>query len=107
MKNESSQKKTRPVFTRFFLCPNCLIQVPELESATFERDETCRRSTVSSCTTIAPEDVRERMRKQLQQKKHREMYKKSMIAKGESSATNRSRRDNRDIVKQYAGWEEF
>ncbi|XP_022689541.1 serine/threonine-protein kinase RIO2-like [Varroa jacobsoni] len=84
-------------------------KVPELLQANsaVKKDDICQRSVVSSCTTIAPEDVRERMKKQIQRRKQREMYKKSLIAKGESSATNRLRRDNRDIVKQYAGWEEF
>ncbi|OQR71655.1 serine/threonine-protein kinase RIO2-like [Tropilaelaps mercedesae] len=83
--------------------------VPDLVAAppNSHKYEICRRSLVSSCTTIAPEDVRERVRKQLQQKKNRESYKKLLIAKGENSATNRSRRDNQDILKQYAGWEEF
>lgn len=64
------------------------------------------QSVATSCT-IDPEDIRARTKKQLQQKKHRDAYKKSLVVKGETSAVTRSRRDNRDVVKQYAGWEEF
>ncbi|XP_003738175.1 serine/threonine-protein kinase RIO2 [Galendromus occidentalis] len=64
------------------------------------------QSIATSCT-ISPEDIRARTKKQLQQKKNRDAYKKSLVVKGESSAVTRSRRDNRDVVKQYAGWEEF
>ena len=64
------------------------------------------QSVATSCT-INPEDIRARTKKQLKQKHNRDAYRKSLVVKGETSAVTRCRRDNRDVVKQYAGWEEF
>lgn len=57
-----------------------------------------RTYSVTSCTTIAPEEVKARVKQQLT-KKERSRSKK-VIVKGEASAVTRQRRENRDTVKQ-------
>lgn len=54
------------------------------------------RSTV---TTIAPEEIKSRVRKQMQQKERR-MQRKKCVAKGEASAVTRVRRENSDNIKE-------
>lgn len=87
-------------------------RAPEDKQATTQPSEAASQdaqlaaSLATSCT-INPDDIRSRTKKQLHQKKNRDAYRKSLVVKGESSAVTRSRRDNRDVVKQYAGWEEF
>ncbi|XP_066994504.2 serine/threonine-protein kinase RIO2 [Anabrus simplex] len=57
-------------------------------------------NSVSSATTIAPEVVKTRVRKMLD---HREKARKRIMAKGEASAVTRTRRENRDTIKQSFG----
>lgn len=54
--------------------------------------------SVTSCTTIAPEEIKARVKKQLTSKERARS--KKVIVKGEASAVTRQRRDNRDTVKQ-------
>lgn len=64
--------------------------------------------SVRSCaTTIAPEEIKQRVRKQMLVKEKREQRKKC-VAKGEASAVTRNRRENRDNIKQNQGiWGDY
>lgn len=62
------------------------------------------RSYSTSASTIAPSVVSERIKRTLNVKEKREQRKKC-VAKGEASAVTRARNENRDTVKQYAGWD--
>ncbi|KAF5281093.1 hypothetical protein FQA39_LY17899 [Lamprigera yunnana] len=55
--------------------------------------------SVRSSTTIAPEEIKNRVRKQLLQKEKKTQRKKC-VAKGEASAVTRVRRENRDNIKE-------
>ena len=64
------------------------------------------RST-STAATIAPEEIRSRVKKSLE-RRERASQKKRLTVKGEASAVTRSRRDNMDTIKQCDGiwsWE--
>lgn len=68
---------------------------------------TCSVSTTSSAATIAPEEIRSRVKKSLE-RRERASQKKRVTVKGEASAVTRSRRDNMDTIKQCDGiwsWE--
>lgn len=54
--------------------------------------------SMTSCTTIAPEEIKARVKKQLTSKERARS--KKVIVKGEASAVTRQRRENRDTVKQ-------
>lgn len=56
--------------------------------------------------TIAPEVIRERVKKE-HAKRQRHDKRKEAKPKGDAGAALRQRRTNRDIVKEYAGWDEF
>ena len=87
-------------------CPVPMRTIRTTKPQVGDTDLKLAQSVATSCT-INAEDVRSRTRKQLQHKKHKEAYRKSLVVKGETSAVTRSRRDNRDVVKQYANWEDF
>lgn len=64
-------------------------------------------SVRSSTTTIHPDEIKKRVRKQMQTKEKRQERKKC-VAKGEASAVTRSRRENTDTIKHSTGiwgWE--
>lgn len=68
---------------------------------------TCSVRTTSSAATIAPEEIRSRVKKSLE-RRERASQKKRVTVKGEASAVTRSRRDNMDTIKQCDGiwsWE--
>uniref|UniRef100_A0A0K8TS42 Serine/threonine-protein kinase RIO2 n=1 Tax=Tabanus bromius TaxID=304241 RepID=A0A0K8TS42_TABBR len=67
-------------------------------------DARSMRSYSTSASTIAPSVITDRIKKNMDAKEKREM-KKKCVAKGEASATIRKRKENKDIVKEYAGWE--
>ncbi|KAH6938259.1 hypothetical protein HPB50_008306 [Hyalomma asiaticum] len=71
-----------------------------LEAHTRSEDSRSVRTSYSmtSCTTIAPEEIKARVKKQLTNKERARS--KKVIVKGEASAVTRQRRDNRDTVKQ-------
>ncbi|XP_063930925.1 serine/threonine-protein kinase RIO2 [Zophobas morio] len=72
----------------------------------FERFES--GSVRSSATTIPPEEIKSRVRKQIMSK-DKKMQRKKCVAKGEASAVTRTRRENNDTIKQSKGlwgWEE-
>lgn len=64
--------------------------------------------SVRSCaTTIAPEEIKHRVWKQMLVKEKKEQRKKC-VAKGEASAVTRNRRDNQDNIKQSQGiWGDY
>lgn len=67
-------------------------------------DARSHRSYSTSASTIAPSVISERIKRTLNVKEKREQRKKC-VAKGEASAVTRIRSENRDTVKQYAGWD--
>lgn len=59
-----------------------------------------------SMSTIPPEDVKARVRKE-QNKQRQKLEKKRMIVKGEASAVSRKRRENQDTIKDctfFSDW---
>ncbi|KAK8762575.1 hypothetical protein V5799_026153 [Amblyomma americanum] len=79
--------------------------VPELVSVQSEialdKNEdvkSVRTFSVTSCTTIAPEEIKARVKKQLTNRER--ALKKKIVVKGEASAVTRQRRENRETVKQ-------
>jgi len=56
--------------------------------------------------TIAPDVIRQRVKKEIA-KRQRHERRKEAKPKGDAGAALRNRRENKDIVKEYAGWEEF
>lgn len=78
-----------------------------------EEDETVeeRRSTedaVSILThaTIAAEEVRDRVKRQLKQKQRVDASKAKVRAKGAADALRRSRNYNKSVAREYAGWDD-
>jgi RIO kinase 2 len=72
-----------------------------LYSSTFSINST------STAATIAPEEIRSRVKKSLE-RREKSALKKRIIVKGEASAVTRSRRENMDTIKQCDGiwnWE--
>ncbi|TKR63165.1 hypothetical protein L596_027030 [Steinernema carpocapsae] len=60
------------------------------------------RSVYSMGSTIAPQDIKNRLMKD-----KKRAPKQKMKVKGEHSAVGRGRKRNMDVIKEYAGWEEF
>lgn len=61
----------------------------------------------SSATTIHPDEIKKRLRKQIHLKE-KNVQRKKCVAKGEASAVTRNRRENRDTINQTHGlwsWE--
>lgn len=64
--------------------------------------------TYTSASTIAPEVVKQQVKKNLEVRQ-KKMERKKAIAKGEASAVTRSRRDNRETIRESHGlwgWDE-
>ncbi|XP_037971971.2 serine/threonine-protein kinase RIO2 [Plutella xylostella] len=62
----------------------------------------------TSASTIAPEVVKEQVKKNLESRQKR-MERKKAVAKGEASAATRSRRDNKETIRESHGlwgWDE-
>lgn len=69
--------------------------------------EVCTVRSVSTTTTIAPEVIRDRVKRALE-KRNKTTVRQRCLAKGEASATTRQRRENRDNINQSTGlwgWE--
>ncbi|GLV40775.1 RIO kinase 2 [Carabus blaptoides fortunei] len=65
------------------------------------------QSVRSTATTIHPDEIKSRIKKQMYSKQKR-MQRKKCVAKGEASAVTRNRRENFDTIKQSDGiwgWE--
>lgn len=63
-----------------------------------------QRSYASSASTIAPSVITDRTKRTII-RREKEEKRKRCLAKGEASAVTRVRNENRDTVKQYAGWD--
>lgn len=64
--------------------------------------------TYTSASTIAPEVVKQQVKKNLELRQ-KKMDRKRAIAKGEASAVTRSRRDNKETIRESHGlwgWDE-
>ncbi|XP_030565685.1 serine/threonine-protein kinase rio2 [Drosophila novamexicana] len=67
-------------------------------------DARSQRSFSTTASTIAPSVITDRIRRNLDIKEKREQRKRC-VAKGEASAVHRHRKENKDVVKEYAGWD--
>lgn len=67
-------------------------------------DARSQRSYSTTASTIAPSVVTDRIKKNMDKKERVDMRKRC-VAKGEASAVHRHRKDNKDVVKEYAGWD--
>ncbi|KAH8232530.1 hypothetical protein KR032_008644 [Drosophila birchii] len=67
-------------------------------------DARSQRSYSTTTSTIAPSVITDRIRRNMDIKEKREQRKKC-VAKGEASAVHRHRKENKDVVKEYAGWD--
>ncbi|XP_055379204.1 uncharacterized protein LOC129610616 [Condylostylus longicornis] len=67
-------------------------------------DVRSQRSYSTTASTIAPSVIKDRIKKNMGAKEKIELRKKC-VAKGEASAVHRHRKENKDIVKEYQGWE--
>ncbi|KAH8343751.1 hypothetical protein KR059_007342 [Drosophila kikkawai] len=67
-------------------------------------DARSHRSYSTTTSTIAPSVITDRIRRNMDIKEKREQRKKC-VAKGEASAVHRHRKENKDVVKEYAGWD--
>lgn len=65
-----------------------------------------RARSLRSVSTIPPEEVKQRIKKE-NQKEQKRIEKKRLTVKGEANAVNRKRRENIDTVKQYSVFNEW
>lgn len=68
---------------------------------------TCSIRSTSTATTIAPEEIRSRVKKSLE-RREKSTLKRRITVKGEANAVTRTRRENMDTIKQCDGiwgWE--
>lgn len=66
-------------------------------------DARSQRSYSTTASTIAPSVITDRVKKVIDEKNKRESRRR-MVPKGEASAVRRMRIENKDVVKDYAGW---
>lgn len=67
-------------------------------------DARSQRSYSTTASTIAPTVIIDRIRRNMDVREKREQRKRC-VAKGEASAVHRHRKENKDVVKEYAGWD--
>lgn len=67
-------------------------------------DARSQRSYSTTASTIAPSVITDRIKRNMDKKERIDMRKRC-VAKGEASAVHRHRKENKDVVKEYAGWE--
>ncbi|KAH8359989.1 hypothetical protein KR093_009936 [Drosophila rubida] len=67
-------------------------------------DARSQRSYSTTASTIAPSVITDRIRRNMDVREKREQRKRC-VAKGEASAVHRHRKENMDVVKEYAGWD--
>lgn len=67
-------------------------------------DTRSQRSYSTTASTIAPSVITDRIRKNIDKKEKMDIRKRC-VAKGEASAVHRHRKENKDVVKEYAGWD--
>lgn len=66
-------------------------------------DARSQRSYSTTASTIAPSVITDRVKKVMDEKNKRESRRR-MVPKGEASAVRRMRIENKDVVKDFAGW---
>lgn len=67
-------------------------------------DARSQRSYSTTASTIAPSVITDRIKRNMDVKEKKEIRKRS-VAKGEASAVQRGRKENKHIVQEYAGWD--
>ncbi|XP_034113405.1 uncharacterized protein LOC117573972 [Drosophila albomicans] len=67
-------------------------------------DARSQRSYSTTASTIAPSVITDRIRRNMDLRERRD-HRKRCVAKGEASAVHRHRKENKDVVKEYAGWD--
>ncbi|XP_037949388.1 serine/threonine-protein kinase rio2 [Teleopsis dalmanni] len=67
-------------------------------------DARSERSHSTTASTIAPSVITDRIKRNMDVKEKREIRKRAVV-KGEANATQRHRKENKDVVKEYAGWD--
>jgi len=67
-------------------------------------DARSQRSYSTTASTIAPSVITDRIRRNMDLREKREQRKRC-VTKGEASAVHRHRKENKDVVKEYAGWD--
>lgn len=116
---ESSNKVTEEIDDGASMSSNDL-EIPEMDDELKELDPNSReyrmkmvrkllsdvrsqRTTSTAASTIAPSVVTDRVKKNIDEKNKRDMRRR-IVPKGEASAVRRMRIENKDVVKDYAGW---
>lgn len=66
-------------------------------------DARSQRSYSTSASTIAPSVITDRVKKVINEKNKKDTRRR-IVPKGEASAVRRMRIENKDVVKDYAGW---
>lgn len=77
--------------------------IPEIPVSVCKKS---RAGSLRSVSTIPPEEVKQRIKKE-NQKEQKRVEKKRLTVKGEANAVNRKRRENMDTVKQYSVFNEW
>lgn len=67
-------------------------------------DARSHRSYSTTASTIAPSVIKDKIKRTIELKEQRDVRKRC-LAKGEANATTRGRKENKDTVKEYAGWD--
>lgn len=67
-------------------------------------DARSQRSYSTNASTIAPSVIKEKIKRSIELKEQRDVRKRC-LAKGEANATTRGRKENKETVKEYAGWD--
>ncbi|XP_046416010.1 serine/threonine-protein kinase RIO2 [Neodiprion fabricii] len=85
------------------LAPNLNCDVSDDESV-YSQAQSVAQSvrSISTAATIAPDVIKKRVRSSLE-KRARKNNSRKTLAKGEASATTRSRRENRDTIRESTG----
>lgn len=63
--------------------------------------------SIQTEVTIAPEIIRARLRQEATKKNRRQQQGKLKKVKGEISAVRRARKENKNVVKDHQGWDDF
>lgn len=77
--------------------------IPEIPASVHRKS---KASSLRSVSTIPPEEVKQRVKKE-HLKQRKKVMKKRMTVKGEASAVNRSRRENVDNIKQSSNFDDW
>lgn len=67
-------------------------------------DARSQRSYSTNASTIAPSVIKDKIKRSIELKEQRDVRKRC-LAKGEANATTRGRKENKETVKEYAGWD--